>query len=515
MALLTERYSKQIRGVISCFDRIVMIGTLVGPCYAEGMTSFLRARGIRIFDYSDFVAPMRDEIRDKAQHIADEYGLEIEFIRNRNAFRKEDRIKEILQSRGHHPGLVHIFSAMESCPAFIAWTNKKTGSTSLRHKDGKCLHYYFYFILKDFGLCFMRVPTWAPFRLQFYCNGHNWLANQLSQRGVTFKMLDNVFLDISEFESAQALADDFPVKQLHRELDRLASYFCPVLHHFDTTYHWSIMQVEYSTDIVFRRQDQLRPLYETLVRTAIHSVKPDHVATFLGRKLDPNYEGEVGTDFVTRLQGTCIRHHMGPVAIKVYDKHSLVLRIETVANDVSFFKHYRKVEHRDGTSETKYAAMQKTIYSIPPLREILLGANRRYIEFISALDDPSSGLRDVQKISHSVRSNNRAYRGFNLFDSDDLDLFVAIARGEFNITGFTNRLLRSLVDGLSASRVSRLLKRLRLHGLIRRMGATYRYRLTALGKRTVCAALVLRETLVIPALASIPYRDRFAQDSRM
>ena len=46
----------------------------------------------------------------------------------------------------------------------------------MRYKDGKCLHYYFYFIDAEFGLCYLRVPTWAPFRLQFYCNGHNWLA---------------------------------------------------------------------------------------------------------------------------------------------------------------------------------------------------------------------------------------------------------------------------------------------------------------------------------------------------
>jgi hypothetical protein len=34
-------------------------------------------------------------------------------------------------------------------------------------KDKKCLHYCFYFIDEEFGLCYLRVPTWAPFRLQF------------------------------------------------------------------------------------------------------------------------------------------------------------------------------------------------------------------------------------------------------------------------------------------------------------------------------------------------------------
>lgn len=51
---------------------------------------------------------------------------------------------------------------------------------------------------------------------------------------------------------------------------------------------------------------------------------------------------------------------MGPASIKLYDKYGLLLRIETTINDVTFFRRYRTAEHRDKTSETKVAAMQKT-----------------------------------------------------------------------------------------------------------------------------------------------------------
>ncbi|MEW6274882.1 MAG: hypothetical protein AB1556_07180 [Bacillota bacterium] len=62
--------------------------------------------------------PMRDEIRAHAGQMARENNLEIEYIRSAGAFHKEDRIKEILHKRGNHPGLVHIFSAMETWPCF-------------------------------------------------------------------------------------------------------------------------------------------------------------------------------------------------------------------------------------------------------------------------------------------------------------------------------------------------------------------------------------------------------------
>ena len=61
------------------------------------------------------------------------------------------------------------------------------------------------------------------------------------------------------------------------------------------------------------------------------------------------------------ITGAWIKHTMGPVSLKLYDKFSLILRIETTVNDLTFFRHYREVEHRDGTKETKWAAMQKTI----------------------------------------------------------------------------------------------------------------------------------------------------------
>lgn len=501
MAALTERYAAQIHGVLSCFDRVVITGTLPGICHGEGMAAHLRSHGVRLFDYPRFAEPLRDEIRQNAERLAQESGLQIEFIRSKGAFRKEARIQEILAKRGEHPGLVHIFSAMEACPSFEPWHDKQTGRTFLKGREAKCLHYYFYFISEEFGLCYLRVPTWAPFRLQFYCNGHNWLARQLNQQQIAFRQCDNTFTQIADFQRAQALSDSFPAERLHRYLDEIAQRFCPALQHFPSSYHWSLMQAEYATDIIFRKQQDLRPLYETLVRTAIHTVKPDNVATFLGRKLNGNYQDELGNDFHTRIEGTRIKHHMGPAAIKMYDKQALVLRIETTVNDVTFFKHHRKVEHKDGTSQTTLAPMKKTIHSLPALQQLLVAANRRYLDFLSELADPSAGVTAVQKIAETVRKDERTYRGFNLLAKPDLDLFTALVRGEFHISGFKNASLRPFLTGLTGAQVSRLLKRLRLHGLIKKVGRTYKYYLTTLGKRTALTALKLRELAIIPSLA--------------
>jgi hypothetical protein len=202
------------------------------------------------------------------------------------------------------------------------------------------------------------------------------------------------------------------------------------------------MQAEYATDILFHRATDLKGIYEEMVRTLSHAVKPDHIATFLGRKLTGHYQGELGSRFSTRIEGTCLKHFMGSNGIKMYDKFGIVLRIESVSNDVTFFKHDRKVEHKDGTCEMRYAPMRKTLYSLTALQKALSAANRRYLAFLSAVDDPANGIRAVQRISRPVRQRDRRYRGFNLFDKQDEPLLRVLSRGEFNLNGFRNRHLR-------------------------------------------------------------------------
>jgi len=502
MASLLERYADQIRGVLSCYDRVIIQGTVPGIGFAGGMTSYLKAHDIRVFDYARFAEPLRDQIRANAEQLAHAHGIEIEFVRRPDAFRKEDRIRQVLDKRGEQPGLVHILSAMEACTTYRPWHDKTTHKTFLKRDSGKCLHYYFYFIDEEIGLGYVRVPTWCPFRLQVYFNGHNLLAAKLHRQGIEYKLVDNAFVDVADFAAAQKLSDRLDVAKLHRVLDRLADRFCPILDHFGVKYHWSLMQVEYATDIVFKSRDDLRDVYEVLTRTAIHVVKPEMVATFLGHKLTGNYRAELGSDFGTRIEGTRIKHHMGPASIKIYDKFGLVLRIETTANDVSFFRHHRTVEHRDGEAEFKLAPLRKTIYSLDPdLRELLAAANRRYLEFISDIDDPSAGLGALRKLCEGTEHDGRTYKGLNFFAERDLALLLALVRGENTIAGIRNGDLRRHVLGATTSQISHQLKRLRLHGVLKKVGRTYKYYLTELGRRVVLAGLKLKEFVLIPALA--------------
>lgn len=269
---------------------------------------------------------------------------------------------------------------------------------------------------------------------------------------------------------------------------------------FGQSYHWSVMQVEYATDLVFRSQATLRPLYEQLSRQSVLSVKAEQAATFLGRKISPRLAQEIGSRFATRIEGTCIKHRFGKSSVKMYDKFGIVLRLETTSNDVSSFKHHRKVEHKDGHTTRQLAAVKKTIYSLIDLRDILAGCNRRYLEFLSALDDHSAGERDLVKLTRSKRHGQRTIKGLNFFERTEQALLRTLQRPEFNIRGLRRADVKPFVP-LSDSALSRQLHRLRALGLIKRVSRSYRYYLTRRGRAAIAAACSLTQFNIVSAMA--------------
>jgi hypothetical protein len=497
---LLERYEGRIAGVLSCYDRVVVTGTLPGICYAEGMTRFLYVNKIRIFDYPQFAATLRDRVRERAAALAAQAGVAIEHIA-KSHIRKEEVVAKVLARRGDHAGLVHVISAMEACDAYQPWHDKTTHKTYVRPDSGKCLHYYFYFMDADFGLIYLRVPTWAPFRLQFYCNGHSWLARQLAAEGIAFTAADNAFVHIDDWTRAQSLADAFSPRDLHRLLDRYAALCTPVLDVFAQTYHWSLMQLKYATDLVFRSAATLKPLYEQLARESVLSVKAEQVATFLGRAITAQLAQEIGSQFTTRIEGTCIKHRFGKCSIKMYDKLGIILRIETTSNDVSFFKHHRKVEHRQGPPTKTIAPVKKSIYSLIDLRDILFGCNRRYLAHLSAIDDVAAGVKALDRLTRPRSHDGKTIKGINFFNPLENKLLRALQNPKVNIAGVRRADLSPLFDQLSPDRLSRQLRRLRDIGVIKRVARSYRYYLTRLGRAAIAAACHLTQTTIIPALA--------------
>jgi hypothetical protein len=497
-----DTYGKKISGFISCYDRVIISGSLNIWGYKDGMFSYLMRNNIRIMDFAKFGKEYTDKIRENIKQIVKTEGIEIENIRNPGKFDKEKDIKTTLQNTNKTEGIIKIYSSMELSSSYESHWNEKTRKVSLNIITPKILNYYIYFLDRSLGLCFIRIPTWLPCRIQFYFNGHNYLAYKLKKHKIDYQIEDNAFVYISDYETAQKLSDDIRAKELHEWLDKIIKRYIPFLEQTGQNYRWTILQSEYSSDIIFKNKNDLRLLYEELSINSIHCVKPENIATFFSRALSAQYQGDVGTKYNKKIHATRIKHYMGANSIKMYDKASVVLRIETTINDIYQLPSYREVVTRTGEKVKKQTIMKKSIYSLFDLGKFCKQSNFRYIEFISSYDCNLSGKNNLLKISEKIYQKERSYKGFNFFDSFDLKILLGITSGEFNINGFRNKSLRNkLNEDLSSSAVSRILKRLRLHGLIKKVKNTFKYYLTTVGKRIIAVSLILKEKQIIPALS--------------
>jgi len=499
--LLTTTHREEIIGKLYCFDR-VLINAVAGTFgFPDGMAMFFNTHGYRMFDFANVFTPVTSRIKENAEMIAAEHGLEIEYIRNSKAFRKEDRIAAIAKERGDEEGIVHIFSVLEVNKSYKPWHDKANGMSFFKNDSIKCLTYYFYFIDREFGLCFLRVPTIAPYKIDFYFNGHNWLETKLRKRGIPFQKDDNAFTYIEDFDEAQRLSDRIRVEDLHKALDIFIKRFCPMPDEWKLSYNYTIAQVEYACDILFVSEESLKPLYDEIIKTLMHTVTPENIANFLGKRFSVAFEGEAGSKLGKRILGTRIKHQMGEISVKIYDKFGKILRIEVTSNDISQLKVFRDVHKRDGSIVQQIAPVKKSIYSLFDLISIFKNACNRYLEFISSFDDPTDGLKKLDRVTETVTVNAKKYKGFNFFSKIDEKILIAVADGKFNLKGITNKTLRKMLPEQKPWQVSAILKRLRLHGLIKKVGSTYKYYLTCLGKQVIAAGLSFKNMSLIPALS--------------
>jgi hypothetical protein len=299
------------------------------------------------------------------------------------------------------------------------------------------------------------------------------------------------------------LADDLDPRDLHDKLKALTQLCCPASQQFPNGYHWCLSQVEYAQDLVFKEPAVMDRLFEELARQALLTIKAEDVARFLGKRLPMGHDTQLNSHLGRRHAGLRLKHSFGPASVKLYNKPGGILRIEMTTYDVSFFRHYRQVVHQDGSKEQCLAAMKKSIYSLRDLVQVMQAGLRRYSQWLASLREHTAGQQDTTRLGQPARDKQgRSYRGFNPFLEEDERVLRILLSGEHALAGLTARRLRTLLQGWSRGRINRLLKRFRLHGLLRKVGRTYTYHLTALARRVVIAVLDLKNNLIIPQLTT-------------
>jgi hypothetical protein len=338
-------------------------------------------------------------------------------------------------------------------------------------------------------------------------NGREWLARQLDKAGVGYRRHDNALLSITDLEAASKLCDRFAHRAWPRLLNAFARRMNPVLADIRRAgfgeYYWVLDQAEIATDVMFKTRSALLEVWPDLLRQAAQSMSSEDVLRFLGRKLHPSLTAEVLTETRRRPEGWRVKHRMARNWIKVYDKVS-VLRVETTINNPSEFRVLRVFTDERGRRERRWCEMRKGVANLWRYYEVGIGSNRRYLDALAAAVPQGEGVRALDALCRPRTNHGRTVARFNPISRSDLALFRAVLAGEHVIAGFRNtditrRLYpRPARDQHEAhrrcERTSRLIAKLRGHGLVAKVPRARLYRPTPYGYRVMTAAVSLHDT---------------------
>jgi hypothetical protein len=490
------KFASLIICTLHCFDRVIFKGhlALASPRELERFVDYVLK--VRRSHFFKVLAPRyADRLVDHAQRFARKAGRI--YLYRTGSFRKDHWAEQLIREHRIESGLVGILCTQETCNSFQLVPGEKRPRVISRPRQQRVLYYYF--LDSQLGLIHVRIQTWAPFTLQVYVNGHDWLAQQMARLGLGFVQQHNAFTQLDEPAKAQRQADRFARLDWAKLLNRYALKVNPLLREDLACYRirWVVDQAEFATDLLFQNPAALTGLYQKLLQFATVTFTPKDILGFLGRKWDRRFDGDLQTDVKTdRLVGTRIKHRMTKNWLKMYDKFGRILRVETVINRPQEFSVYRTRYHRDGRTSQGWFPMNKDVGSLIHYQEQALACNRRYLDALAVVDDPAPAYRELRELTEPKKVAGRSSAGFNPARSDDLRLFAAVLDGDHIARGFRNRDLRLTLFGTDtkdalrcSAAVGRLLKRLHVRHLVGKIPHTRRWRLTERGRQLLGLAV--------------------------
>jgi hypothetical protein len=505
MQQFLERHSADVIGVLAGFDRVLFRGSLLTISHVQGMDRLLRVFKIPFTRYEQFVLDVTAKLKEHVRQYAKQEGRPLIHLDSPKQS-KEEVAQHVLNENPVREGLICILTCVEQCQTFAVHGNRKTQRVELQPARRKCLFYYFYYLDPAFGLMHVRLQSWLPLTIQVCLNGREYLARRLDQAGIDYDKRDNCFVRLDDLPRAQALLDELLDYDWQGFLMAYAHRVNPWSRPDNSLgvrdYYWTFRQTEYATDLLFRDEQALARLYPGLVRHAVEQFGCPNLLRFLGRRNLHSFRGKATTERDRYPEGIRVKHRIDENTIKMYDKQGSVLRIETLIDNPRRFYVYRPVT-RKGQQRLAWVRMRKGLADLHRRVAVCRAANERYLDALAVVGKCAPTSEILDPVSRPVRRHGRRYRALRPLERDEARLFAALLRGEFLIAGFRNRDLRAdlfpvnqtpLAQRRASARITRHVRLLRAHALIRKVPGTFSYRVTPKGQHLMSTALKMRRS---------------------
>lgn len=513
MKSFIDRFSTLVKGTISGFDRIVFKGLILPLMSTSQVMTFCRARGILNKNYKEWIMDQTKSISNSADQYAKiNCGRPVIHIPTWR-IRKEKLAHEQQQKEQISTGLIGVWSCLESGSSYRAVYCAEAGFPQLKHYQVQCKHLYFYFDDSEYGFMNIRLQTWFPYHIQICLNGREWLRRELEREGINFFVHGNKFLHIADYQKAQQFLDQqldirftnllngFALKIFPNMKDILGPYL---------SYYWTLWQSEWATDFIFNTSASLKSIMDSLLCHAHITGTSSRVLRYLDRPVTKSghpYARSVDT-VVTRItdfnDGIRLRHWVDQNSVKIYNEQNN-LRVETTINNPGKFKVFRHKQGQDENEDKQRLPMRKGVMDTPLRAMVSQDVNNRLMDDLVTLQEKIP-VRDIldDLIDHIMKNGCR-FRGLDPLGKDR-DLLLSLYDPAFMISGVTNKMLRdklsdttfgkSRTDKQLSGKISRHLKLLRVHGIIRKLPKQNRYQMTVKGRRltNVLSALLAAST---------------------
>jgi len=514
MQNLINRLGKSIHGVINGFDRIVFKGMLRPVMFAEGAMNFLYHRGVLNKNFKKWAMEQTGSLVSGVEAISkEETGHGITIIPSSN-IRKEDLARKRQAELKIDSGVIGAWSCVEAGQTFKSSFSNK-GYPELRWTNTRCKHLYLYMDHPQYGFLNLRIQTWFPYQIQICMNGREWLRRQLDLNGSEYSRVGNKFLELADFKVAQQCLADQLNTNWASMLNGLTPSIFPNQSQIlgdDLHYYWTVWQSEWASDFICKDIETAQHMSDQLLTHALVTGTGDRVLRYFCRPIKANgqphanYSGEVQSRLLIFHDGMRVKHWVDHNSVKAYNELNN-FRVETTINNPGRFKAMRDKENRKQKSSSQppdqkkaHLPLRKGVADTTLRAEASQGINNRFCEQMATFEEKTPLSKLIEPIAKPMIKKKHRVRALAPM-TKDRELLESIADQRHSLVGFSNADLREILrekdwgKGRSekqlSARVSRHIKLLRDHGLIRKMPHQKRYQLTQKGRNLTISILVV------------------------
>lgn len=353
----SEHYADLLEGQYDCIDRIVLNAYYPKLLSGGGLRDWWRQlKG----DDSDLntaaLMRMAGVVSQRVQAYCKKNDMP--FVHYQTGERKHEDATKLLPLDASFEGIFAIFCSRATS---LLWEVREfgNGKIDIRRKKKASLvnHYYFHIKDKQWGHVCMRMCAHPPFSCNIILNGHEWVGNHRQTAGLAVTKESNCFTLYNDGEKLSQIADTLKHQgQLEKVCQRWI-YSClwfaldyEAQKKTGFSYKFSVYQVEYSRNFLFKRGRQLDDVYQQIINLTRQRIDMPYLKTLLGRKTRPYITKHHSSAPEVHVQTpdynlTVFKIHVGKLTLKLYDKGERTLRAEVVVHNTKELGCKRSLEY--------------------------------------------------------------------------------------------------------------------------------------------------------------------------